>query len=136
MVKCKISIKNSDPKARHLLLPHKKKDHDNFLKDTKINLDLITYNDFDYDLDEYVEKEVKIIKSQAKFKYNNINDEMFISLENSIIELEFESEDQKERFIDKDWEYESFTFTLNLKSSSSNDFINYTDSELFYLEII
>ena len=136
MVKCKISIKNSDPKARYLLLPHKKKDHDNFLKDTKINLYLITYNDFDYDLDEYIEKEVKIIKSQAKFKYNNINDEMFISLENSIIELEFESEDQEERFIDKDWEYESFTFTLNLKSSSSNDFINYTDSELFYLEII
>ena len=136
MVKCKISIKNSDPKARYLLLPHKKKDHDNFLKDTKINLDLITYNDFDYDLDEYIEKEVKIIKSQAKFKYNNINDEMFILLENSIIELEFESEDQEERFIDKDWEYESFTFTLNLKSSNSNDFINYTDSELFYLEMI
>ena len=58
MVKCKISIKNSecfwitisiknsDPKALYLLLPHKKKDHDNFLKDTYINLDLITYNDF------------------------------------------------------------------------------------------
>ena len=46
MVKCKISIKNSDPEARYLLLPHKKKDHDNFLKDTYINLDLITYNDF------------------------------------------------------------------------------------------
>ena len=61
---------------------------------------------------------------------------MFISLENAIIELEFESEDQEERFIDKDWEYESFTFTLDLIGSNSNDFINYTDSELFSLEII
>ena len=136
MVKCKISIKNSDPKVRYLLLPHKKKDHDNFLKETKVNLDLITYNDFDYDLDEYVEKEVKVIKSEAEFKYNNIKDEMFISLENAIIELEFESDDQEERFIDKDWEYESFTFTLDLKKPNSNDFINYTDTELFSLEII
>ena len=136
MVKCKISIKNTDSKARYLLLPHKKKDHDNFLKETKVNLDLITYNDFDYDLDEYAEKEVKVIKSEAEFKYININDEMFISLENAIIELEFESEDQEERFIDKDWEYESFTFTLDLIGSNSNDFINYTDSELFSLEII
>tara|TARA_B100001173_G_C15608461_1_gene387834 strand:+ start:125 stop:535 length:411 start_codon:yes stop_codon:yes gene_type:complete len=136
MVKCKISIKNTDPKARYLLLPCKKKDYDNFLKETKVNLDLITYNDFDYDLDEYVEKEVKVIKSEAEFKYNNIKDEMFISLENAIIELEFESEDQEERFIDKDWEYESFTFTLDLKGPNSNDFINYTDSELFSLEII
>ena len=44
----------------------------NFLKETKVNLDLITYNDFDYDLDEYVEKEVKVIKSEAEFKYVNI----------------------------------------------------------------
>ena len=51
-------------------------------------------------------------------------------------QLEFDTEDQEERFIDKDWEYESFTFTLDLKGPNSNDFINYTDSELFSLEII
>mgnify|MGYP001164129635 FL=1 len=136
MTKFKITIKNNDTKARYLLLPHKQKDHDDFLKKIKVDLDVITYNDFDYDEDEYVEKEVKIINSEAEFKYHNINDQMYISLENASIELEFDSEDQEERFIDKDWEYEQFMFTLSLKGPKSVDFINYTDGELFSLDIL
>ena len=61
---------------------------------------------------------------------------MYISLENASIELEFDSEDQEERFIDKDWEYEQFMFTLSLKGPKSVDFINYTDGELFSLDIL
>ena len=136
MTKFKITIKNNDTKARYLLLPHKQKDHDDFLKKIKVDLDVITYNDFDYDEDEYVEKEVKIINSEAEFKHHDINDQMYISLENAIIELEFDSEDQEERFIDKDWEYEQFMFTLSLKGPKSVDFINYTDGELFSLDIL
>ena len=38
MVKCKIIKKNkNDTNERHLLLPHKKKDHDNFLKEIKVD---------------------------------------------------------------------------------------------------
>tara|TARA_B100001029_G_C14855293_1_gene336012 strand:+ start:276 stop:686 length:411 start_codon:yes stop_codon:yes gene_type:complete len=136
MTKCKISIKNDDLSARSLLLPHKKKVHDNFLKDVNVSIYSITYNDFDYDQDEYVETEVKVINSDADFKYHNTKENMYISLENATIEVEFDSGDQEEKFIDKDWEYESFTLTINLKGTKLNEFINYTDSELFLLEIL
>ena len=61
---------------------------------------------------------------------------MFISLESASIELEFESEDQEERFIDKDWEYESFTLTMILEGTKSNNFLTYTNGELFSLDIL
>ena len=37
MTKFKITIKNNDTKARYLLLPHKQKDHDDFLKKIKVD---------------------------------------------------------------------------------------------------
>jgi len=137
MVKCKIITKNkNDTNERHLLLPHKKKDHDNFLKELKVDLYLLTFNDYDYDEDDYVEREAKILSSKSEFKYHNIKDQMFISLESASIELEFESEDQEERFIDKDWEYESFTLTMILEGTKSNNFLTYTNGELFSLDIL
>ena len=136
MVKCKIIPKNDEIKDRYLELPHKEKNHDVFIEETKVELYLVTYNDFDYDEDEYVEREAKIINSKSVFKYHDVKGQMFISLESANIELEFETEDQEERFIDKDWEYESFTCTIILKGSNSNNFINYTNGDLYTLEIL
>ena len=71
MVKCKIITKNkNDTNERHLLLPHKKKDHDNFLKEIKVDLYLLTFNDYDYDEDDYVEREAKILRAHEKGNHN------------------------------------------------------------------
>ena len=108
------------------------------VKSFKVELSSFVYNDFNPDSDEYEEQEVRVKKSEVKYKIKDNKGKLKIILESANIEFKIDDEDQKERFLDKDWAGESITPTLKItsKEKKGEEYIDYQDSSLFELELV
>lgn len=105
-------------------------------KKCKVEVSSIVYNDFNPDLDDYEEQEIRIKKSKVNFKIKEVKGKSFIILVSADIEFDIDDGDQNERFMDKDWSEEWVVPTLKIVNGKKEEYIDYQDNSLFGLELV
>lgn len=131
MIKCIIS-KNKDSSGKfERKVPLKNP------KDLTVEISSFVYNDFNPENDDYEEVEIRVKKSKVKSKFIESKGSLLIKMDEAVIEFEIDDDEQKDRFLDKDWSSESITPTLLVKGKNSKDqeYIDYQDNGLYKLAI-
>lgn len=101
-----------------------------------IEISSFFYNDFDPKQDDYERVEVRVDKSSCEYEIKDLRGGRVISLIQAEIRFVFSERDQRERFVDKDWQNEWIVPTLHIRNSSEKAFIDYADERLFTLEVL
>lgn len=131
MIKCIIS-KNKDSSGKFERKVSLKNP-----KDLTVEISSFVYNDFNPENDDYEEVEIRVKKSKVKSKFIESKGSLLIKMDEAVIEFEIDDDEQKDRFLDKDWSGESITPTLLVKGKNSKDqeYIDYQDNGLYKLAI-
>jgi hypothetical protein len=134
MIKCKLIYYDSSRDISE----YKIKSSVNNIEDAKnaiVHVSELTYQDLPPDEDDYEETSIKVKKT------SNIDidwiDEGHISIlmKSAELEIEFDDEEQEDRFYDKDWETEWVAPSLTCECNNESTELQY-DNGLFTLEIL
>tara|TARA_B100000929_G_scaffold131207_1_gene103943 strand:+ start:64 stop:468 length:405 start_codon:yes stop_codon:yes gene_type:complete len=133
-MKCKIYQKKRDYiKPSSFQTDIKTKDP----KSLKVEVSSFLYNDFKPDADEYEQEEITVKKSEVKYKIKDNKGKFKITLVSANVEFDIDDKDQKERFLDKDWETETMLPTLKIVGKGKKEeYINFQGGDFFGLELV
>jgi len=134
MIKCKLIYYDSSRDENE----YKIKSSFSNIEDAKkaiVYVSELTYQDLPPDADDYEETSVKV-KKTADVDIDWV-DEGHISLflKSAELEIEFDDEEQEDRFYDKDWETEWVTPTMTCEYNDEHANLQY-DNGLFTLEVL
>jgi len=106
-------------------------------KSLKVEVSSFVYNDFNPDTDEYEQQEITVKKSEVKYKIKDNKGKFKITLVSANVEFDIDDDDQKERFLDKDWEMETMLPTLKIVGKGKKEeYINFQGGDFFGLELV
>ena len=133
MIKCKLVYYDSSRDVSE----YKIKSSFNNIDDAKnatVKVSELTYQDLPPDADDYEEVSVKV-KETTNVDIEWVDEgHVSLLLKSADLEVEFDDEEQEDRFYDKDWETEWVMPTMTCEHNDSSTNLQY-DNGLFTLEI-